>query len=93
MELGVGDRLNIKLAFAEKQKTKPSTYGLAGSTINGTMWSRNRTAYSNNGSEHDLFYFGESCEFYLSLLFKIRIIILIVTFAMMMVIVMILMKS
>ena len=62
MELGVADRLNIKLA--ERLTIKPSSNGLAGSSINGTMQSRFGTAYPVNGSEHDLFDFGESCKFY-----------------------------
>ena len=63
MELGVADRLNIKLAFDEKMAIIPSTKGLAGASINGTMVSRNEKAYTVNSSEHDMFDFGESCKF------------------------------
>ena len=60
MELGVADRLNIKLAA--KEDIQHNTTGLAGASINGTLKSRNGTFYSVNGSEHGLFDYGESCE-------------------------------
>ena len=71
VEFGVADRLNIKLAFGKRVQIKPNTNGLAGASINGTMKSRNGTAYPVKSSEHDLFDFGESCELYfLSLCYK-----------------------
>ena len=65
VEFGVADRLNIRLALDPRQEKNLNTKGLARASINGTMKSRDGRYYPVNGSEHDLFDFGESCKFYL----------------------------
>ena len=53
--------MNIKLL--PRGDFVKTAVGLAGSSVNGSMVSRNGTKYSLNASEYDLFEFGESCKY------------------------------